>query len=582
MNFFKLKKPSTFLKYLFSYVLIFTVLMATFFLILRSQLNYAYESQQTERLQGHMSAVSAQLNEEFQVLSLVDAAITRNQDIVYPSFSTEGKYARVLHTELNKLDSASRLISNIVFYSKFNGFLVSPKRLVSYEDGVFAINDYLTQKSLSFDPEPYLNSNDSRLILLDDGETRELLYFPRNSSYSKYIYFYFLDLSVLQTQIRSLLSNEVPAVALLDESGRIVTGSGMAAYGEDPALHDLAPGIRTLEDGSSLLLSDPLYGGFYLAAAVSDDYLPRQVNSAFLGSFASLLGLSILGILLVYVAMLVTYRPLHRLMKNLGHESKENRRYLEVLSKTYSELNSQKAQLEQALADYRESMTRYRDREAATRPYPQEELNTLAKLLEDNSFAEAGALLEGILIRFGQGEAGDWFQGCILLDCLILINNAMSKSRIDYDGYSQIFIEAVHQCRNIPERKDFDTLSELIHELLFIYETEATGRLLHTTPLRQMVENNFCDPNFSLSVVASAFHVSISRMSILFKEEMGVGFTECIWQMRLEKAKQLLQETQMSLEEVSFAVGYLAHSSFGRKFKQATGMTPSQYRTEQI
>ena len=39
-----------------------------------------------------------------------------------------------------------------------------------------------------------------------------------------------------------------------------------------------------------------------------------------------------------------------------------------------------------------------------------------------------------------------------------------------------------------------------------------------------------------------------------------------------------LLDTELSVDEISQAVGYLASTSFSRKFKQATGLTPSQYR----
>jgi len=97
-------------------------------------------------------------------------------------------------------------------------------------------------------------------------------------------------------------------------------------------------------------------------------------------------------------------------------------------------------------------------------------------------------------------------------------------------------------------------------------------------PLQQLMERNFCQPEFSISVIADTYHVSISRMSVLFKKEMGLGFTDCLWQMRLKKAQELLSATDLSIDEISVTVGYLNPNSFRRKFKQETGLSPSQYR----
>lgn len=67
-------------------------------------------------------------------------------------------------------------------------------------------------------------------------------------------------------------------------------------------------------------------------------------------------------------------------------------------------------------------------------------------------------------------------------------------------------------------------------------------------------------------------------MSYLFKKEMGENFSDYVWALRLGKAKELLLNTDMSIDDISLAVGYVNTSSFRRKFKQTTGMTPSQLR----
>lgn len=63
------------------------------------------------------------------------------------------------------------------------------------------------------------------------------------------------------------------------------------------------------------------------------------------------------------------------------------------------------------------------------------------------------------------------------------------------------------------------------------------------------------------------------------KKEVNQNFTDYLWKLRLDKAKELLRDTEQSIDEISEAVGYLNTSSFRRKFKQATGMTPSQLRS---
>ena len=86
------KNFSTFLKYLFSYVLIFTVLMAVFFLILRSQLADSYQARQTERVQTQMASAGNHLLSEIRFLNQTDILIIGNADIKLATYRADPKY----------------------------------------------------------------------------------------------------------------------------------------------------------------------------------------------------------------------------------------------------------------------------------------------------------------------------------------------------------------------------------------------------------------------------------------------------------------------------------------------------------
>jgi len=575
--FTKLKKPSTFLKYLASYVLLFTVLIAAFFLILRSQLTDVYGNQRNTRIQGQMEAACTHLRSEVLFLGQIDDLIARNGDITLAAYETDRKYVRATGAELLQYAKSSDLIDSIIYYSRQTDRMYSYVEYVTYADGVFTLTN-AAGKRIRFDPTPYLDAKTGQLIWLDDGQTEYLFYFPPNASRSKSICFYVLDTKVIQSQLNSLLSEEVPAVALLDAQGNFVTGSGFEDYVPGMTVDAPAPGNRTLSDSHSLFLSDSVHSEFSLAAVVSEDYLTEQVDRSFVRAFFSLLGLSFLGIVLVYVAMLFTFRPLHRLVKSLTDDTNRHQNYLELISNNYSQLNEQKLRLEQTLAEYRETMAQHQPREAVPRDYPHEALGRLSSMLKEKQFAAARELMETMLDQ--SDHAPDYFYSCIILDCLTVITNSMSQACIEFEAYRSVFAEAVHQCRNIQHVQNIDTLKSLINELLFFYERETMDKLFHVTPLQQLVETNFCNPDFSIATIAEIYHVSPSRMSTLFKDEMGVSFTDYVWNMRLKKAQELLCTTDLSVEEISFLIGYLTSSSFGRKFKQATSMTPSQYRMQ--
>ena len=68
------------------------------------------------------------------------------------------------------------------------------------------------------------------------------------------------------------------------------------------------------------------------------------------------------------------------------------------------------------------------------------------------------------------------------------------------------------------------------------------------------------------------------RGSLSFKERNRVSPNEYLAILRVERSKQLLTETELSIKEIAVNVGYYDASSFIRRFKQITGVTPLQYR----
>ncbi len=577
MDFCRNRSASTFLKYLVSYILIFTIMLFCFFLIFRSQLAESYSARQKERVFSQMEASVSHLSSEIRFLVNTELLITENSDLKLALYKADPKYWRIAYKELIQYADSSSLIDSIVLYSRYSDYVFATKEYVTQADEKFTITNG-AMKKVFFDPTPYIDSANGQLIWLEGSDSGYLLYFPVNQSRSMYLYFFILDNQLIQSQLNPLLSDEVLAVALLDKDGRCVTGSDFLKYESSLDGNLPAQGIYPMENGLSTYISSPIQDGFALAAIVSEGILKTQLSKAFLHSYISLLGLSLLGVVLVYIAMRFTYRPLLQLMKNLGYETGRHQNFLEMISRSHSELIDQKEKLEKALAEYRESFAKNSRREAVVLDYPHEELGNLAALLRMKDFSGARELVAFLMSRT-DGSPG-FFQGCIALDCLFVITNSMSHRHIEFETYAEIYTHAVQQCRKIPHVQSFENTTKLIQELLLLYEQEIAEKDTHAAPLKEFVERRFSDPDFSISEMAEAYHISTSQMSSLFKREMSMGFMEYVWQMRLKKAQELLRTTQLSVDEISVQVGYLAATSFSRKFKAETGMTPSQYRSK--
>ncbi len=89
-------------------------------------------------------------------------------------------------------------------------------------------------------------------------------------------------------------------------------------------------------------------------------------------------------------------------------------------------------------------------------------------------------------------------------------------------------------------------------------------------------ENLSCD--ISLETAADFAGVSSFYLSKLFKEEKGETFINFISDKRLEKSRQLLEQTELSIKEITAEVGYNDQNYFSRIFKNKYGLSPKEYR----
>ena len=86
------------------------------------------------------------------------------------------------------------------------------------------------------------------------------------------------------------------------------------------------------------------------------------------------------------------------------------------------------------------------------------------------------------------------------------------------------------------------------------------------------------DERISLQQMAHVAGTSPHCFARLFKRSIGVAPHQYVIRRRLERAKELLEETPLSIAEVALAVGCANQSHFSALFHKATGVTPLGYR----
>jgi two-component system response regulator YesN len=84
--------------------------------------------------------------------------------------------------------------------------------------------------------------------------------------------------------------------------------------------------------------------------------------------------------------------------------------------------------------------------------------------------------------------------------------------------------------------------------------------------------------DISLDDVSREVDISPYYFSKIFKEATGENFIEYLTNLRIEKAKELRDNTEMRMKEICLEVGYSNPNYFSRIFKKSVGVSPTEYK----
>lgn len=144
--------------------------------------------------------------------------------------------------------------------------------------------------------------------------------------------------------------------------------------------------------------------------------------------------------------------------------------------------------------------------------------------------------------------------------------------------------------RNKPSSQTFavDYLSTLINYLFRHYgedtQDEDDGGIIDTVgysdlsrEIIQYMEQN-CDREVPLQEIADRLGFSKNYICAVFKRDSGMTIGSCQTAIRIRRAAELISFSDMSLNQVAAATGFVNHSHFNRIFKKVVKISPGQYR----
>lgn len=95
--------------------------------------------------------------------------------------------------------------------------------------------------------------------------------------------------------------------------------------------------------------------------------------------------------------------------------------------------------------------------------------------------------------------------------------------------------------------------------------------------LKEYFAKNYARPELSLQIVADELNMSKRMVSKYLMDCGGMMFKSYLNKVRIEAAKEMLRTTNMRVQEVAYASGYMNVEHFTRTFTEKVGCSPSKY-----
>ena len=93
----------------------------------------------------------------------------------------------------------------------------------------------------------------------------------------------------------------------------------------------------------------------------------------------------------------------------------------------------------------------------------------------------------------------------------------------------------------------------------------------HAARVQYVIDKKYADATLTVDTVCR-----------VLRRERGLTFADLLRDVRLQEAQRLLRESSCSMKEIAFRVGFRHPSQFTRAFTGTCGVSPSQFRTQQI
>jgi len=204
------------------------------------------------------------------------------------------------------------------------------------------------------------------------------------------------------------------------------------------------------------------------------------------------------------------------------------------------------------------------------------QMQLLANFLIAGKYKEIPPMVATILARnvtASPVESNDYLTSKIRL---AMVAGVLAEG-IEYKLHSETSASMANRLRAADSVNKINSVAAEVFDSLAKYPDRLSGFHL-ADKAAEFIALNYSDANLSVDAICAETGVSKQYLAKLFREKLGTTMLDFLNYHRIRKAKELLEDENLTIAKISFAVGYVDTHSFSRNFQKYEGILPSMYR----
>ncbi len=198
------------------------------------------------------------------------------------------------------------------------------------------------------------------------------------------------------------------------------------------------------------------------------------------------------------------------------------------------------------------------------------DLNALCQLIHSGSSSAAEHFIINALNELLESGA--------CYDDMVRLYDTLRSKLITFAGELNAEVEIAGFIANMPILEQFETLG-MAASMLSDKQDRKKVVPAYKNEMLEFIDNNYADANMYAGSIAEQFQVSTKQVYRVVRELTGTGFSDYLEELRIRQAVKLLDETDVSVNDVAIKCGFNSVSTFYRAFKRVHGISPTAYRT---